>query len=125
MIKQIYEIKAPVKKVWEALVLPKEIKKWGAGPAKMNAKSGAGFSLWGGEIWGKNILVEPQKKLVQEWYGGEWRKPSIVEILLSEKKGITQIKLSHKDIPLNEIKELASGWKDYYFGPMKEYLENK
>jgi activator of HSP90 ATPase len=71
MIKQTYKIKAPVKKVWEALVQPKDIAAWSGSPAKMNAKVGTKFSLWDGEIFGKNILVEPQKKLVQEWYGGK------------------------------------------------------
>ena len=123
IIKQTYKIKASVKKVWSALTNPKEIAAWGAGPAKMSAKKGAKFSLWGDSIWGKNIEVIPEKKLVQEWYGGDWEKPSILTILISEKKGITEIKLTHKDVPENEIRDFAEGWDSYYFGPMKEYLD--
>jgi len=125
MIKQIYKIKISVKKVWAALVQSKHIAAWSGSLAKMSAKKGARFSLWGGEIFGKNILVEPEKKLVQEWYGGKWKKPSIVEISLSEHKGVTEIKLIHKDVPPKEVKEFASGWKDYYFGPIKKYLEEE
>lgn len=33
-IRQIYEIHAPIEKVWEALVDPRIIAKWGGGPAK-------------------------------------------------------------------------------------------
>lgn len=124
VIKQTYKIKAPVKIVWQALVNPKKIKDWGAGPAKMSGRPGAKFSLWGGSIWGKNIEVKPEKKLVQEWFAGKWPKPSIVEIILSEKNGVTQIKLTHKDMPSSEIKDLTNSWRDYYFGPMKKYLES-
>ncbi len=123
IIKQIYTIKAPVKKVWAALTEPKEIALWGGGPAKMSERVGANFSLWGGDIWGKNIKVVPEKKLVQEWYGGKWPGPSILTILLSEKKGITEIKITHNDIPPEEFDDIAEGWDSYYFGPMKEYLE--
>lgn len=35
-IKQTYHIKAPVEKVWEALVNSKEIEGWGAVPAKID-----------------------------------------------------------------------------------------
>jgi len=125
VIKQIYKIEASKTKVWNALVSPKEIKAWSGETAKMDAKVNAEFSLWGGSIWGKNIEVVPEKKLVQEWFGGEWEKPSIMEIVLSEKAGFTDIKLVHKNVPPEEIKDFAAGWNDYYFGPMKEYLENK
>lgn len=124
-IKQTYKIKVSATKVWQALTKPKEIARWGAGPAKVSAKAGAKFSLWGGEIWGKNIEVKSEKKLKQEWFGGKWPKPSILEIILSEKNGVTTVKLTHKDVPEKEVKDIAGGWKDYYFGPMKKYLEKK
>lgn len=123
IIKQIYKIKAPVELVWAVLTKPKEIAGWGGGPAKMSAKEGAAFSLWGGDIWGKNIEVVPEKKLVQEWYGGEWVKPSLLTILLSEKKGVTEIKITQTAVPAEEFDDISDGWRDYYFGPMREYLE--
>lgn len=52
-IKKKYIIKAPINKVWQALVDPKEITAWGAGPAEMSDKPGADFSIWGGDIFGK------------------------------------------------------------------------
>jgi activator of HSP90 ATPase len=123
IIKQTYKIKAPAKKIWAALTEPNEIAAWGGGPAKMSVDEDAKFSLWGGDIWGKNINVVPEKKLVQEWFGGEWPKPSILTILLKEKKGVTEIKITHAGMPSDEFQDVADGWKDYYLGPMKEYLE--
>ncbi len=123
VINQTYIIKAQAKDVWGALVNPKLIDKWGGGPSKMMPTKGFEFSLWGGDIFGKNIRVIKNKKLVQEWYGGKWDKPSIVTFDLNEKDSVTTVKLTHKDIPDNEFKDIESGWKDYYMLPLKEFVE--
>ena len=122
MIKQVYKINASKSKVWKALVDPKLITKWGGGPAKMQDEVGFNFSLWGGDIWGRNNKVVKEKLLEQDWYGGKWDKPSKVKFELLEKDGVTAVKLTHSNIPENE-QSFADGWKDYYMGPLKELVE--
>lgn len=122
-IRQIYSINAPVAKVWVALTNPKDIAGWGGGPAKMSAKEGAAFSLWGGDIHGKNVLVVSQKKLVQEWYGGKWPKPSITTFTLAKTKSGTRLAFHQTGVPAQELKSIEDGWKDYYLGPLKAYCE--
>lgn len=109
--------------MWKALTLPEYIDGWGGGPVKMKAEKGFEFSFWGSDIWGKNIEVEPNKKLVQEWFGGDWPKSSIVTFLLESGDGETVLTLEHIDVPEAEVDDFAAGWKNYYLGPMKEYLE--
>ena len=46
VIKQEYHIWAPLERVWDALVNPKTIEKWGAGKAEMSDKEEKKFSLW-------------------------------------------------------------------------------
>jgi len=123
-LRKTYTINAPVKRVWQALVNPKDIAGWGAGPAKMSAKVDASFSLWGGDIHGVNTEVIPEKKLVQKWYGGTWDAPSVLTIALHEERGGTRIELTHTNIPDDEAAGIDDGWTSYYFGPMKEYLES-
>lgn len=123
-IKQTYKINAPVDKVWDALVNPSVIEKWGGGPAEMNDQEGSEFKLWGGDIYGKNIKVIKNKKLVQEWIEGDWDKPSIVSFNLSESDGKTTVELVHTDIPDNQAKDIEEGWKDYYMIPLKELVES-
>ena len=124
-IKQTCLINSSLDEVWEALINPKYINAWGGGPSKMNDKKETRFEFWGGDIYGKNIDVIPLKKLVQEWFGGNWKKPSIVTFALREEKDGVKIDLLHTDIPDNEAKDIEQGWKEYYLGPLKEYLENK
>ena len=122
-IKQAYLIDAPIEKVWNALVVPKEIENWGAGSAKMDDKVGTKFELWGGDIHGKNTRVVKNKILEQDWYGGDWPQPSKVTFLLSEENGKTKLDLIHENVPDEEAKNIDEGWKDYYLGPLKDYLE--
>lgn len=124
-IKQEYLINAPVGKVWEALVNPKEIEKWGAGPAKMDDKEGFAFSLWGGDIYGTNTKVLPNQILEQDWYEGKWLEPSKVRFTLSKVGDKTKIELLHENVPDNQAEDIEDGWKRYYLGPMKDYLEDK
>lgn len=116
-------IRSTVDNVWSAMVDPKVIDDWGGGPAQMDENVGTKFKLWGGDIWGSNIEVEPKRKLVQQWYGGQWEKPSVVTFEFVPRKNQTLIKLTHKNIPDNEFDQIADGWKKYYLGPMKELLE--
>jgi len=120
-----YFIKAPTLEVWKALVNQKYIENWGGGPAKMDDKIDTKFSLWGGDIHGKNIEVVTNKKLVQEWYGGDWQKPSILTFKLEEEKDGTRLTLFQTDVPEEELNDIDAGWDDYYLGPLKEYLEGK
>ena len=118
-----YLFKAPVEKVWRSLVDPKIINKWGGGPAKMSDKKDVKFALWGGEIYGKNIEIVKNTKLVQNWYGGKWKEPSIVTFVLTKKGKDTVLDFVQRNVPDEEAKDVDEGWDDYYFGPMKEYLE--
>ncbi len=124
-LKQTYEIKAPLEKVWQALVNPTIIEKWSDSSVMMDDKIGTKFSLWSGEIYGTNIKVTPNKSLDQEWFGGKWDKPSIVTFTLSQMNNKTTIQLLQKDVPDTAAKDIAEGWKIYYLGPMKKFLEKR
>jgi len=127
-IKQAYNINSSIDNVWKALTDSKYIDDWGGGPSKMQDKEGFEFSLWGGSIWGKNIKIIPNKKLVQEWFSDEdkkWKKPSIATFNLLEEKNGVKLELIHKDVPNENVKDIDQGWKDYYLGSLKDYLEQK
>lgn len=119
-----YQIESPIEKVWEALTESSLIEKWGAGPAKMDANEGTKFSLWGGDIHGTNIEMVPYQKIVQEWYSGNWKEPSILTLKLIKNGQNTKVELLHENVPDDEYKDIEEGWKDYYMGPLKEYLES-
>lgn len=124
-ISQTYEIKAPAADVWQALVDPKVIEAWGGGPAVMDDKEGTEFSLWGGSIHGKNLDVISNKKLVQDWFSEDWPEPSKATFELIAKPNGTRLEFSQVNVPDDEVDEIADGWRDFYLGPLKDYLENR
>jgi activator of HSP90 ATPase len=126
-IKQTYIVKSSVEEVWKALVDPKYINGWGGGPAKMDDKAGTKFSLWGGEIFGQNTEVIPNKKLVQDWWdsAGKWDAPSKATFILQEDTAGVKLELIHENVPNESEKDIADGWKQFYLGPLKDYLEAK
>jgi len=123
IIKQEYLIKAPIEAVWQALIDPKIISKWGGGPVKMNDKVGEKFELWGGDIYGTNTKVIKNKKLEQDWYSDNWEKPSQVVFSLTRNNKGTKLELIHKNVPEKDLSDISDGWKTYYLGPLKELLE--
>jgi len=124
-INKLYKIAAPQNQVWKALVDAEVIDKWGGGPSNMNSKVGYEFQLWGGDIHGKNIEVDDEKKLVQEWFSGDWQKPSKVTFTLKTVDNETILELEHVDVPDEDVDDIDQGWDHYYLGPMKQMLEKQ
>jgi len=122
-IEKTYMIDASPEKVWAALTVPVEIDGWGAGTAEMSAAEGEKFSLWNGDIYGKNLEVKAPYYLKQEWYGGPWQSPSIVEFWLSNEEGKTKVRLVQNGVPEEEVDDVDNGWDEFYLGAIKEYLE--
>lgn len=122
-LKQIYKIQAPVEKVWHALIDSKIINEWGGGPSKMSDNVGDTFSLWGGDIYGKNTNIKKFALLEQDWQQKEWNEPTRVLFTLAFKNNITTVTLVHSNIPDDEYKDIKQGWKDFYMEPLKQLVE--
>ena len=44
------------------------------GQASINKKVGAPYKIWGGMLWGKNLMLKPGEMIVQSWRAKDWRK---------------------------------------------------
>jgi activator of HSP90 ATPase len=124
-IKQMYEMNATPEKVFEALVDSEIIQIWSGDEAKMGADVGDSFTLWGGQMFGKNLEVVKNKKLVQEWNYDQWDAPSKVTFTLKPKGKKTVVELLHEDVPEKSLKSIEEGWDQYYLGAMKDMFDEK
>ena len=125
VIKQTYKMNASAEEVFRALVDSERIEKWSEDEAKMGTNVGDKFSLWGGQMFGINLEVIPNKKLVQKWCYDQWEKPSKVTFVLTENDGETVVELLHEDVPEKSLKSISEGWNTYYLGAMQEMFENE
>lgn len=124
-LKKYYTIPADTQDVYTALTNPFTIELWTGEKAVMSEEEGAEFSLWGGDIVGKNLTIESGKRIIQQWYFGEEddENPSIVDIKLWEKKNATSVELLHTNIPDEAFENIVDGWNEAYFGAIAKLFE--
>jgi len=121
--KKYYLIPATPADIYRALTNPLTIRLWTGDPAEMSTEPGSEFSLWDGNITGKNIAFEDDRKIVQQWYFGDQPEDSIVTILLHAHKQGTSVELTQTNIPDEEYDDMVEGWDESYFGSLCEFYE--
>lgn len=122
-IEQTHFIKASPEEVFTAITNPVTIELWSGYPAKMEAKENTEFSLFDGDIAGRNIKIIENELLLQEWYFGDRDEESIVTIQLKKHKTGTKIILEQINIPDEEYDDLEKGWRLYYWGAIREFFK--
>jgi activator of HSP90 ATPase len=122
-IRQHYFIKATPEEVFSALTNPFTIELWSGYPAQMEAREGTEFSLFDGDISGRNIKIVENTQLVQEWFFGDSPEESIVTIDIKPHQLGTKILLQHTNVPDDDADEFTQGWNEYYFGAIQEFFK--
>jgi len=123
-LKKNYALKATPEDVYTALTNPLTIEIWTGSSAIMSTEAGSEFSLWDGEITGKNLEFEPNRKIVQQWYFEGEEEDSIVTMLLHKEGAYTRVEMLHINIPDEAFENILEGWDNYYFKPLKELVED-
>lgn len=120
--KKTFKINAEPSDVYSALTNPHTIELWSGYPAVMFEEPGTEFSLWEGDITGKNLEFIKNKKVVQEWYFGDHPEKSIVTITIQSDKEDSVVSVEHTNIPDPDFEEIAEGWREYYIGAIISLL---
>lgn len=120
--KKTFIINAEPSDVYAALTNQFTIELWSGYPAVMSAEPGSEFSLWEGDITGKNLEFIPDNKVVQEWYFGEQSERSIVTISIQAFREDSQVTVEHTNIPDDDFEEIAEGWREYYIGAIIRFF---
>jgi activator of HSP90 ATPase len=97
------------------------------GPAHIDPVAGGAFSLFGGQIVGRNIELVPRTRIVQAWRSDRSWEPgvySIVEFQLSGGEDETVLALRHTGFPEGTHDHLYAGWQAHYFDPLGAYLKH-
>lgn len=129
------EIKAPISKVWKALVEPEQIKKYLFGTdTKSDWKVGSPITfsgVWEGKPYedkGTILAIEPEK-LLKYNYWSNWQgedsldKRQVISYKLNTENGKTKFTLVQENCPNEEAKDHSSNnWKSV-LNSMKDMLE--
>jgi activator of HSP90 ATPase len=124
-ITQTVTFKTTPHAIYEALMDEKKHAAFTGGVAKISRKAGGKFSIYGGDIEGKNLELVTDQKIVQSWRYSDWAEGhySTATFALEPTEKGTRLTFSQTDVPDDKYEEIKQGWKDYYWGPMKEMLE--
>ena len=120
--KKNFRINAEPSDVYSALTNPYTIGLWSGYPAIMSEEPGSEFSLWEGDITGKNLEFVKDRKIVQEWYFGDQKEKSIVTITIQSDREDSQVTVEHTNIPDDDFEDIAEGWREYYFGAIMNFF---
>lgn len=120
--KKTFKINAEPSDVYAAITNPYTIELWSGYHAVMSEEPGSEFSLWEGDITGKNLEFIENKKVVQEWYFGDQQEKSIVTISIQADREDSVVTVEHSNIPDSDFTEIAEGWREYYMGAIISFF---
>jgi len=128
-IRQKAFFKATPHEVYELLMDSKKHSSFAGGKCTISRKVGGKISISDGYITGENLELVKDEKIVQSWKAQEDCWPdehySVVTFKLTPIKGKegTGLYFTQTGVPVVCGDRFDSGWKDYYWTPMKEMLE--
>lgn len=126
-IRQTVLLPAPPSAVYDALTRSKEHAAFTHSRTRISAKVGGSFTTGDGYITGRNVELVPGRKIVQEWRGDEEGWPedhySLATFSLAAVGKRTRLTFTQSGIPAEFADAIAQGWKDFYWEPLKAYLE--
>jgi activator of HSP90 ATPase len=97
-------------------------------PAKIDPIVGGSFQTFDDYITGKTLELEPSSRILQSWRTKEFpadSPDSLLEVLIAKAEKGSKLTLLHINLPKDQVDQYKTGWKDYYFIPMKEYFSGK
>ena len=93
--------------------------------AAASDKLGGSFTVWDGYITGRNLELEPGRRILQSWRTTRFAPTdadSRIEVLLEPVKEGTRVTVRHTNVPDGHTSYRDGGWQKSYFDPMKKYF---
>lgn len=127
-IRQTVTLHATPQEVYDLLMNAKKHGAFTGSKVTMSHKVGGTFNVFDGYVHGYNIELVANKKIVQAWHFKEDGWPDdhysicTFEFIKDEKQ--TTLKFCQVEVPEQNYESLKSGWKEYYWQPMKKLLKS-
>ena len=125
--KRVYEVLTDAKQFDKVIQMSAAVKSGMAkapNPPEISREAGGAFALFGGYIFGRQLELVPNERIVQAWRVGSWDPGiySIARFELVEQGSGTKIVFDHTGFPKGDGEHLAQGWKMNYWEPMEKFL---
>ena len=127
-IRQTVLLPARPDAVYRALVDSGRHSAFTGSKAKIPKRAGGTMSAYGGYISGKVLGLWPGMGLLQTWRTTDWPKAapdSRLEIRLAPTGKGTRLTMIHSEVPASQVSRYTSGWKAFYWAPLRRYLTRR
>jgi activator of HSP90 ATPase len=127
-IRQRVTIPAPPEAVYKALTNARLHAGFTEASATGPARAGYRFTAWDGYIEGKHLVLQPGRRIVQEWSTSQWPKgcsASLLELRLRAAKTGTELTMVQCGVPASQARSLRSGWAEYYWKPLRAWFAKR
>lgn len=124
-IRDEIDFEASPQRVYEALLDQKQFSEFTGMVAEIDRNVGGAFTLFEASFEGLNVELIPNRKIVQSWRASDWPAGlhSRVTFELQPRGTGTHLVFSQTGYPAGSRDELAPGWEENYWTPLKEYLK--
>jgi activator of HSP90 ATPase len=125
--KRVYEVLTDAKQFDKVIRMSAAVKTSAVkapNPPEISREPGGAFALFGGYIFGRQLELVPNERIVEAWRVGSWEPGiySIARFELVEQGSGTKIVFDHTGFPKGKAEHLAEGWKINYWEPMEKFL---
>jgi activator of HSP90 ATPase len=124
-IKQTIDFKLPPSEIYGLLMDSEKHSAITGSEAEISNEVGGKIWAYDGYITGENIELVPDKKIVQKWRGSDWPEGhfSKATFKLDKTKEGTKLTFTQTSVPEEVFEDVAQGWYEFYWDPMKEMFD--
>ena len=93
--------------------------------ARISRRAGGTFTAFAGMLEGRNLVVVPNRMVVQAWRSTSWKRAeadSVLVLEFSKDAGGSRVDLVHINVPPYDHQRVSQGWPKYYWKPWRAYL---
>ena len=121
---QEIDLPASAQRIYAALLDSKQFAAFSGLAATIDPAPGGAFSMFGGQVTGRNVELVPDQRIVQAWRPGSWAPGvySIAKFEFRPQGSGTEVILDHTGFPEGKFAGLDSGWHEHYWEPLKKFF---
>jgi activator of HSP90 ATPase len=125
-IHQEVDFQVPPSRIYEVLLDAKQFTKVTGHPAEIQPQAGGSLKMFGGLIEGRNIELDPNRRIVQAWREASWPPGNytLVKLNLLPRGSGTHLVFDQTGIAEPDWGHLNEGWPIRYWEPLRKYFKS-
>jgi activator of HSP90 ATPase len=114
-------------RLYEALMDSRKHTAFTGQAASISKKVGGKIAAYGDYIEGKNVELIRGRRIVQLWRGSDWPDGHFSKVVFEFKsvKGGTKLTFVQTGVPDAKYTSIKQGWIDFYWKPLKAWVEKR